>query len=346
MRIAFASADRGGSWWYRAELPARELRNLGHDVHVGRVVGSRPDGAIYVGRESEMGYQLPFVPDVVILQRLASPEGARRIRQARAAGQVVLMDCDDLLTDMSADNWAIGSQEGRDNIRNWRAEALACNAILCSTWPIVRAMGKLGKAVLAPNLFDWGDPRHVLVEDHGGHKPTLGWVGNCAVHRADLRVLAGMIGDLLDTYDLQLVWGGQRADIESREAFASLLRVDPERVEVREARNMPDDYPKLFSGIDLGIVPLATTSYARAKTATKGLEFAASGIAFIASEHPSYTIFGTGGPRRPHAWRSWIESGLDPATRLRWRITQRDGATRYAVQAPSKWLKGFEEALR
>jgi hypothetical protein len=93
------------------------------------------------------------------------------------------------------------------------------------------------------------------------------------------------------------------------------------------------DYPYLFNKIDVGIVPLNNVPFNHAKSYIKGLEYAASGIPFIASYSPEYqelSDFGIG--RIAKTQDEWIYH-LDE---LRFPAIRRD-----EVQQNSELLQNF-----
>src|SRR5205085_863761 len=54
------------------------------------------------------------------------------------------------------------------------------------------------------------------------------------------------------------------------------------------------EYPTLFSGIDIGIVPLADVPFNHAKSRIKGMEYAAAGVPFAADHKRGVEIIADG----------------------------------------------------
>jgi hypothetical protein len=78
-------------------------------------------------------------------------------------------------------------------------------------------------------------------------------------------------------------------------------------------------YPSLFENIRIGLVPLNLCDFSEAKSYLKGLEYAASGIPFIASPTHEYRLLASEGIGRiastPDEWRDHATELLDPDLR-------------------------------
>jgi hypothetical protein len=86
-----------------------------------------------------------------------------------------------------------------------------------------------------------------------------------------------------------------------------------------------------MAGVDIGIVPLEARDYNRAKSALKGMEYAACGIPFVASPSPEYAWLGCGilagaslEDQSPAAWQAALERLLDSDERTRVAHLQTD----------------------
>ena len=122
-----------------------------------------------------------------------------------------------------------------------------------------------------------------------------------------------------------------------RQSFAPMARIDM--------------YPELFQDFNIGIVPLSSSPFNMAKSAIKGMEYAASGIPFVASPTPSYNelrLLGAGSvARRPRDWTNRLTALLDPDERVAASergyaaVQTLDIATRW-----SAWHAAYKEALR
>lgn len=381
MKIAYASADYalsdldqnghprpGGAGWYRCRVPSDALRAVGHDaIHVGGVEGAA-DGSLrpvtWAGDVLD-GYE------VIILQRWMHPDAADRIRRARATGQVVIQDIDDYYWGLDPRNAAFAATHPRpdylaahvnraelrrkgiqapvtnpNNIRAYSESIGASSAITCST-PFLAT--KLAERYRVPvyllrNAIDLQRWSEVCPQ---AARPTLGWVGAIPWRSGDLETLSGVLGPLVERHDLTVIHGGATKEGE----FASVLGLDPARV-TDVAMCSIVDYPRLFAGIDLGLVPLSDKPFNHAKSAIKGMEYAASGVPYVAADTPEYRWFGAGPvAARSRHWIAALERLLDPAVRAvsastaHLRVAREDIAKRW-VEWESVYLAVVGDAAR
>lgn len=339
--VAFVGGTSSpGSRHYRSVLPAKLLEARGWSVEVCANAGSRPDGAIFAVIERD-GTSWPWVPDVVVLQRVADPMGAKHVAQARAIGQKVLVDADDDLSRMPPNNYGALSM---GSVRQWLHALPAADGLLCATEALRQSLARRARrAVVAPNLFD---PDRFSRGEAGEPGPlrSLGWVGNTVVHADDLAELRGVLGPFLVKHDLRFRWCGQVTD-EPPDFFCKLTGCPVDRLDPTPGVDFAD-YPKVaFDGIDLGLVPLSRGAFTQAKTSTKGLEFAAAGVPFLHSRHPSYFEFGRG-QRCAADWRKALEGAVRFWPMEPVRLAQREVMESYAATSGHAWLAAFDSLVR
>lgn len=327
---------KGGSGRYRCEQPAKLLAGNGLSTHVGGMVGSMPNGLLYTVTEDEK----PVLGKVIILQRHAADTGRDKIRAARKAGQQVWIDVDDLMPAVPPSNIAASDPAG---IQWWCDMATAADGLICSTPELAQGMAKYNRRrVVLGNLIDLDDgPRWSVNPEPAGPLRQIGWVGNTPVHRDNLAQLRGWLPELLEhDPSLMVYWGGWHPDIEAMTSFGEFVGLPPERVTVSRAK-MIDVYPELFRGIDLGLVPLAGSRFSQAKTATKGMEYAAAGVPFLWSDHPSYRrTFGLAGRcRNPRDWAENVTRLRAPNARAALLAAQRESATQTVAVARERWTR-------
>lgn len=344
--VLWVTADKGGSRHYRADLPAAHLASLGYDTFVGTQAGSAPNGLLY-----SLDGDWPVFGKTVILQRQGAENGGEKISRARAEGQQVWMDCDDLLIAAPADNHARAGM-GAVGLSWWAKMLPAATGLICSTRELDQGLARHNpRRVVLPNLFDgddearWGQVRAANGVDWGRPPQTVGWVGNTVVHRSGLRAARAWLGDVLENNELNFLWGGWLPEVEEEDSFAELAGIDPGRLYARRAAPMAD-YPGLFRGIDLGVVPLADSRFSRAKTALKGLEYAAAGVPFLHDRHPHYEqVFGNRWRcRHGGEWRSKMRALVnDSELRLRCVTDQREAMIHYCDKSRMVWSRAVHD---
>jgi glycosyltransferase involved in cell wall biosynthesis len=154
--------------------------------------------------------------------------------------------------------------------------------------------------------------RFVPVEQK--EKPTLGWVGGTYWRSGDLEILRDWLPGFVQEHSLT-VWHGGHIPNDNRH-FAA-------RTGLRAVRTLPmapvEQYPMLFKPIQVGLVPLNLCDFSEAKSYLKGLEYAASGIPFVASPTHEYRLLASEGVGRiastPDEWRDHLTELLDPDVR-------------------------------
>jgi glycosyltransferase involved in cell wall biosynthesis len=343
------------------ELAARALTELGHrcstgtellPLPTGEVVGvSRP--APTAGRTTPDRHDRTLVTDVDVLVLQPGPGQVLTpvIDGARRHGQVVVVDLDDWWWDLPEQ---YGPQAaGHAAVMGWLPELRrmlsSCDGVTVSTeflrdrlleWDAAAEVALVRNAIDAER---WGPPEDVT------DGPVLGYSGALSGHRGDVALLRGWLGTLVERHDLRVVHVGGHPELPD---FAEVAGIDPGRVEVRPglpwwsyATSRP------MAGIDVGLVPLEDRPYSLAKSALKGMEYAACGIPAVASPTPEYLQFGvrTAGrsmaEQTPGAWVDAVESLLDPAVRTARAADQRRRLAAHGVTVRGPVWEAFYRRL-
>lgn len=327
MRIGFATRDwatddssddprLGGSGHYRCALPVRVLSDMGHEVVLGTLCArDRPRselGVVTWDLEKHWGF------DLMVLQRWMFEDLPDRIFSARATGQVVLNDVDDWWEGLDPTNVAWETSHPRtnrvENRDHYRRVLAASDAIVCSTPFLTERYRRLGRTVLVRNVLDL---ERWTVQEPRDEPPVLGWVGAIPWRsRGDLEALAGFLGPFLEKHDLRVLHAGAMAPGWD---FAIATKVAPHRL-VQTPLVPISEHESQFHGIDIALVPLANKPFNQAKSGLKGIQAAASGVPFVATDMPEYRWLATSGmvgrvAKNPHQWINHLEHLLDPAVR-------------------------------
>ncbi len=223
-------------------------------------------------------------PDVVILQRLMHEGIAEAMKWGRANGQVFINDVDDWFWGLDPNNQAfLGSHPKynlEENTKFYSANVAASDILTVSTPYLADRMRKRVRApmVIVPNYVDIARFTPVMQSI----SPTFGWSGVTSFRSGDLETVAGVFGPAIRNgmrfhhagewpggATVQETFGVEHNDITTALATTS------------------DLYPSLLT-FDVGIVPLRDAPFNQAKSDIKGLEYAASGIPFIAQGLDNY----------------------------------------------------------
>lgn len=349
----------GGAGHYRIGLPAAALAEAGYDVAVGALIGARigkerhpalgvlPVGLMDADREAQLA--AATWPDVLVMQRVMMADVAGHVHEARLAGQTVVQDIDDWFGGLPPSNRAFHTTHARANPevnREHYFAVLAASDLVIASTPYLaeRVRGRCGApTVVIRNAID--------LERWSPHPqqqpPTLGWVGALSHRARDLEQLRGLAHQVVGHgYAAHFHHSGRQPGTEPA---CSRLGLRPDELE-SEPMAPITTYPHLFDAIDVGIAPLEDVPFNRAKSCIKGMEFAASGVPFVASDIDEYRWLaeehGIGRvARRPRDWlrhlRELAELEVREAEALeqRRRLEALDIARRWP-----EWLEVLESA--
>ena len=323
MKIGFVSADwargaydskghpvPGGAGWYRVCMPARELAAN----KVKTVVGQHMRTADGVIQPLDFDGNYHDDCDVVVFQRWMHADAEGVFLAARAAGQVVVNDVDDWFFGLNPSNlaWVKSHPQysAEANVNHYRRALAASSLLTVSTPYLAKRLANLGRPtqVLRNAVDTEAFPKPPFL----AAKPVIGWTGSTLHRSGDLEILKGVLGPFMERHDIRMFHGGAN---EAAPAAADLLGVPRGRVDEVGLVSM-ELYPRFFEQFDLGIVPLADAPFNEAKSALKGMEYAAAGLPFIASATEEYRWFGEGVLcRRPRDWARALERLRDPEER-------------------------------
>lgn len=351
LRVLMLVGDRpgviSGSGMYRIHLPAMQMMRI-PDVEV--TVRSSIDGLTQVLPDGRVeAIKVPALPyDVVVFQRPSGYTISTLIPLVKEWAAVVV-ELDDDLERVSVDNSAYAGIHPSVSLHeNWMYLKTACrdaDMVTVST-PALLRYGFGGPAVVLPNYvpsqvttaqraFEWADKR-----------PRVGWSGTIASHPNDLQTTRGGVARALTAT------GAGFHVVGWPDGVAAALQL-PTGLEVSSSGWLPiQEYHDAMTAIDVGVVPLEQTSFNDAKSALKGLEFAALGIPFVASPTPAYLQlkdeFGIGLiARRPRDWERHVtallnDEGMRRELGAQWRETVSGNLT--CEQNGWRWVTAYRRA--
>jgi hypothetical protein len=240
-----------------------------------------------------------------------------QITEARKCGQRIIQDVDDLYDDIPEGNAARQrldpEKDAATNIDHYREGLLRSDTLTVSTPTLLEHYEALGhddvrliRNGVNPSLFNYRKPTK--------GKPVLGWMGVVRMRLEDMAMLREWLPDFLEEHDLMFHHSGYTV---GEETFAEYVGIDPERLTM--APMLPITYLHQGMQFDIGLVPLHDSPFNRAKSYLKGLEYACSGIPFVAQDLPEYEhLAQTGVGRTAHTPEDWVREVtalLDPDLR-------------------------------
>lgn len=326
MRIGFLSTDwgdhrenqPGGCTNVRMLIPGMQLTSIGHQVMVGEIGWKDGEGFVAVKPVERLLYKQPGVIkkyseafdrlDVVILKLFMHKDAVKYIELAKSYGQTVIIDTDDHFEQLPEDNLAFITTDPKRNPDNNRDHLIktysVADGIIASTKFLEQRMLKYNKNVYrVPNSLD---PKTFTYRmDLSGDKPTIGWVGMMMWRVNDLKDVSGPIKTVVEKHDLKFHHSGIMLD--KPYWIADALNIPKDRVTTFTGAR-PQYYSNIFMPIDIGIVPLTKNQFNEAKSNLKGLEYALSGIPFIASDTQEYRdLADIGCGRIAKSSKDWIK---------------------------------------
>jgi glycosyltransferase involved in cell wall biosynthesis len=225
--------------------------------------------------------------DVILMQRLMHAGIADHIVASQKQGIKIINDIDDWYWGLSTANDAFNhnhpKRNPKENFNHYRSIISRSDLVIASTPYLASRVKDFCRApiVISKNTVD---ARRFTPREHFDTPvPTVGWVGSTKHRSGDLETLKGVLAPLVRNESIRLFHGGVT---DKAPSFASRVGVPEEAVST-----MPlvphDQYPKLMV-MDIGIVPLTNMPFNRCKSDIKGLEYAAAGVPFIASNLDAY----------------------------------------------------------
>lgn len=343
MKVLALAADAGGCGFYRMRAPAEEAALLGVDIEVLDGINADAtkdkDGFVTV-------HEVHTDADLIISQRPLDNSMGAVLKQARRQGIATIVELDDDFGSVHEDNIAYKYMHLKASGNHFIEDACKYADHVTVSTPQLLKYARHGRASVLRNcvpqsIFDTVDAKS------SNPYPRFGWTGSVQTHPNDLQETKGALADILTKHNLpfNVVGDGERVHRNLKlnkgtEVYATGW------VEL----NAYYQYIKTF--VDIGIVPLELTPFNQAKSALKGLEYAALGIPFVASptrEYERMEAYGIGKTAKtPGEWRKHIQRMIDrPEETERIGREYRDrieAEFTYRVNAP-QWIEAWEKAI-
>lgn len=293
-----------GCAWYRCVLPGAQLEKRGWVCGVGIPGFSDKDGFGMITGTNRAVHGW----DIIVLKLVMQKQVLESMDKAIDMGQKIVVDVDDFFDGLEPTNRAYQATDPEkypDNNRDIYAKIIEKSfAVITSTQFLFDYYSKIHKNVfLVRNAIDTHRYAGISRNKRQSKMVKIGWVGATPWRSGDLEELSGFIGDYIQKTNLRFHHSGHVAGSPSA---AEQLKINPRYVTTSNLSPI-SDYPKLFPHIDIGIVPLRDVPFNHAKSFIKGLEYAAAGIPFVASDLPEYRyLFEAGIGRVAKTQDDWI----------------------------------------
>lgn len=337
MAIAFLSNDYngtfpwitpGGCTYYRCLLP---MSVAGHKARMGMPAWD-PIRGFGVKETTATGI---FGFDKVVLKLIMSKTALAQVDLAQKLGQKVIVDIDDYHEGLTPANKAYAITDPESNKRSNREiyEQIIrkADAVIVSTPFLYDIYKERNERVFM--IRNGVNTNQFTKRKHTHAKPIIGWAGAISYRNNDLEQLREWLPGFLEEHDLMFHHAGHEPADGS---FAEVTGVPSHRVTTSPIVTI-DRYADGLR-FDIGLVPLSDIPFNYAKSNIKGLEYAASGIPFVASDLPEYRLlheFGVGRlARTAEDWRLHLKELLDYTLRKREAARQYQTVTSdWSIQA-------------
>ena len=305
MKVVSLRADNSGGAHYRIKEPARAVSAAYPEIKVSIENGLDVTAKQNPQTKMTIVNTIETDADLIVMQRPLAQYFTSAIEAAHRQGIAVVVELDDDFENVNSSNtvWP-NLQPHLHPESNWRWVHEACKLadwVTVST-PALKRYAPHGRVSVVPNYI----PRQAvsvypIVARTGPAR--IGWSGTVQTHPDDLQVTVPAVNQALRDTGSEFVVVGDQVGVRER---LQLARSIPLR---NPSKWVPtDEYMQaLYGSMDVGIVPLELTPFNEAKSALKGLEYAASGIPFIASPTGEYSKLAESGigeiASSPSQWR-------------------------------------------
>lgn len=283
MKVYVYPADQTGCGYYRLIWPAQSLAAAGVDV---TVVTDKKSPYMFqakmVGRDKMVDVLLPPGADVVVLQRPTHKFLCQAIPIMRRKGVAVVIDMDDDLSAIDANNPAFTIMHPRQGgEHSWQNVQAACEAATLVTVSAPSLLDVYARRTAGDVLFNYV-PRTFTEYRPAESMPFVGWAGAIVSHPNDLQQLGPTISRVLRDFGaFRLVGPGDRLETVIGSTLA-------EKIDVTGKIDFLEWHRGLADHIGIGVAPTANTRFNRAKSWLKPLEYAAVGVVPVSSMRDEY----------------------------------------------------------
>lgn len=293
LRIAAIPADNHGCGNYRVRAPLRIAEQFGAKVDIFEI-------------ENDIHYTDIVPHDIIILQRVVDPKLVTLSSVLMSAGKLVILETDDMLDRIHPTN--IASKAYNPDMLGTYSRALrSCSGVTTTTPLLVEHYRSTNPNIVdVPNMIDF-DIRQWPTPKFSADGPIrIGWTGSTS-HTCDIDILGPVLAEVMDRYqNTQYVHFGDDFMVHHLRDRYGL----PED-RLQHIAPVPfDEYPMGLANFDIGLAPLESNEFNRAKSYLKILEYSACGIPFVASRVGEYLRYSDPGQDGflCGSSREWVES--------------------------------------
>jgi glycosyltransferase involved in cell wall biosynthesis len=346
MKVLALAADNSGCGFYRLRAPAEEVAKLGVEITIDSNLEVNASKNESTGR-IEVN-EIYTDADLIVFQRPLDNAFSSAIKQAKRQGIATVVEIDDDFSFINKNNAAYTAISTLDHTgAKWVEEAARLADLVTVSTPQLSKYARHGRFSVLRNCVPDEIFNVPLNNKTDQGWPRIGWTGSVQTHPNDLQATKGAVSDILLKNNLNFNVIGDGLHVSTN------LQLDKSTaVYATGWVDISLYYQYIASFLDIGIVPLELSPFNQAKSALKGLEYAALGVPFVASptrEYERMEAYGIGKTAKsPGDWRRHLQRMIDrPSETERIGRESRDrikAEHTYSVNAP-KWLEAWEKAI-
>lgn len=289
-RIAFLVADLNACARFRAWVPAMGLKALGYQVawseHWTPKIWEKYDAFIFQRTGSDDARAL--MVDLKHQSRLAA----------------IIFDIDDNIYHIPFSNPASAINRSAAHIGRGLREAMHLADAIFTTTPVLEALyAPVGKPIfILPNVLDLRPAAVVKRPPHANDTVLIGWAGS-PTHKDDVDILYGVLAAVASRFP-QVRY--EFIGYEPRWAQRQL----GQRYSTSEIVSYTE-YLEHIAGWDIGLAPVAMNRFNAGKSCLKFLDYAAVGLAVVATDYITYNTVITDGETgllAGNSYKEWVKA--------------------------------------
>lgn len=227
--------------------------------------------------------------DVIIAQRQHDPNTLRFLKELRFQGKTIIYEIDDNVHAVHPNSPAFSAYKpGGDSVHGVQKFIEACDGLFTSSAELASQYACFSKRTwvlqncIDFGIRDWDTPveRPEVLKD----KLVIGWAGSIT-HQDDWAPIQRVMKVILQKYPhtmFCIVSAHATVDI-----FLEKFGLPADRVCRLAPVDFPE-YPKLPAHFDIGLVPVVNTTFNRAKSDLKPIEYGARKVPYVASRLAPY----------------------------------------------------------
>jgi hypothetical protein len=343
MKVLLMNAGQGPQDYYRVREPvlAIEAGGLGVEIEMTRGI----ETMVRPGEGGEVYDADARGADVVVLQLPKTVAMLQTIRVLQDQGVAVVVEMDDLLSEVPFGSPAHAGLVRRGLARRAAECAREADFVTTTTPALLQEYAPHGRGAVVPNAV----PRRVAelppAYEREPDVVTVGWAGSAFYHPYDLQEVGSGLQQALDRTRgrSRFTVLGQRGDARK------LLGLSEEPGEVPWIDGVDPYLDGVGRHFDIGIAPLRIDRFNTAKSWLKAVEYSARGVWFARSPSAEYERLGLGRrARNAKDWAKALTGALENGDRRR----EQAAANHEAVLAghltehtAERWVAAWRHAL-